>query len=47
MQAIGMCGLALLAATSAVYAWPLLAIAAFGVLLSTVTRNSAARSSGR
>jgi ABC-2 type transport system permease protein len=35
-------GLGLLAASSAVYAWPLLAIAAFGVLLSTVTRNSAA-----
>jgi ABC-2 type transport system permease protein len=35
-------GLGLLAASSGVYAWPLLAIAAFGVLLSTVTRNSAA-----
>ena len=35
-------GLGLLAASSAVYAWSLLAIAAFGVLLSTVTRNSAA-----
>jgi ABC-2 type transport system permease protein len=35
-------GLALLAASSAVYAWPLLAIAAFGLLLSTATRNSAA-----
>lgn len=34
--------LALLAASAAVYAWPLLAIAAFGLLLSTVTRNSAA-----
>ena len=35
-------GLVLLAASSAVYAWPLLAIACFGLLLSTATRNSAA-----
>jgi len=35
-------GLGLLAASTAVYALPLLAIAAFGVMLSTVTRNSAA-----
>ncbi len=35
-------GLGLLALSSVVYAWPLLAIAAFGILLSTVTRNSAA-----
>lgn len=35
-------GLALLAASLAVYALPLLAIAAFGLMLSTVTRNSAA-----
>ncbi len=34
--------LGLLAASVAVYAWPLLAIAAFGLLLSTATRNSAA-----
>jgi ABC-2 type transport system permease protein len=34
--------LGLLAASVGVYAWPLLAIAAFGLLLSTVTRNSAA-----
>jgi len=34
--------LGLLAASTAVYAWPLLAIAAFGLLLSTATRNSAA-----
>jgi ABC-2 type transport system permease protein len=34
--------LALLAASVAVYALPLLAIAAFGLMLSTVTRNSAA-----
>jgi ABC-2 type transport system permease protein len=34
-------GLALLAASTAVYALPLLAIAAFGVMLSTVSRNSA------
>jgi ABC-2 type transport system permease protein len=35
-------GLALLAASTAVYALPLLAVASFGVMLSTVTRNSAA-----
>lgn len=35
-------GLGLLAASVGVYAWPLLAIACFGLLLSTVTRNSAA-----
>jgi ABC-2 type transport system permease protein len=35
-------GLALLAATVGVYILPLAGIAAFGVLLSTVTRNSAA-----
>ena len=35
-------GLGLLALSSLVYAWPLLAIAAFGILLSTATRNSAA-----
>ena len=35
-------GLGLLGLSSLVYAWPLLAIAAFGLLLSTVTRNSAA-----
>jgi ABC-2 type transport system permease protein len=35
-------GLGLLFASTGVYAWPLLAIAAFGLLLSTVTRNSAA-----
>lgn len=35
-------GLGLLAASSAVYGLPLLAIAAFGLMLSTVTRNSAA-----
>ena len=35
-------GLGLLFASSGVYSWPLLAIAAFGLLLSTVTRNSAA-----
>jgi ABC-2 type transport system permease protein len=34
-------GLVLLAASTAVYALPLLAIAAFGVMLSTVSRNSA------
>jgi ABC-2 type transport system permease protein len=34
-------GLALLAASTAVYALPLLAIATFGVMLSTVSRNSA------
>ncbi|HEX3805344.1 MAG TPA: ABC transporter permease [Gaiellaceae bacterium] len=32
----------LLAATLAIYAWPMAGIAAFGILLSTVTRNSAA-----
>jgi ABC-2 type transport system permease protein len=35
-------GLALLFASAGVYLWPLLGIAAFGLLLSTVTRNSAA-----
>jgi ABC-2 type transport system permease protein len=35
-------GLALLAASLAIYALPMIAIAAFGVMLSTVTRNSAA-----
>ena len=35
-------GIGLLAATLAIYAWPMAGIAAFGVLLSTVTRNSAA-----
>ncbi|MGZ4334314.1 MAG: ABC transporter permease [Gaiellaceae bacterium] len=35
-------GLGLLAATLAIYAWPMAGIAAFGILLSTVTRNSAA-----
>ena len=35
-------GLALLAASLAVYVFPLVGIAAFGLLLSTVTRNSAA-----
>ena len=35
-------GLGLLALSTLVYAWPLLAIAAFGLLLSTATRNSAA-----
>src|SRR5258705_888727 len=34
--------LGLLAASLAVYAWPLIGIAAFGILLSTITRNSAA-----
>jgi ABC-2 type transport system permease protein len=34
-------GLALLAASTAVYALPLLAIASFGVMVSTVSRNSA------
>ena len=34
--------LGLLAASLAVYAWPLLGIAAFGILMSTITRNSAA-----
>jgi ABC-2 type transport system permease protein len=35
-------GLALLAASLSIYAWPMAGIAAFGLLLSTVTRNSAA-----
>jgi ABC-2 type transport system permease protein len=35
-------GLGLLAATLVIYAWPMAAIAAVGVLLSTATRNSAA-----
>jgi ABC-2 type transport system permease protein len=35
-------GIGLLAATLAIYVWPMAGIAAFGVLLSTVTRNSAA-----
>jgi ABC-2 type transport system permease protein len=35
-------GLELLAASTAVYALPLLAVAAFGVMLSTMSRNSAA-----
>jgi ABC-2 type transport system permease protein len=35
-------GLALLVASLAVYLWPMAAIAAFGILLSTITRNSAA-----
>src|SRR5881227_1220888 len=35
-------GLGLLAASLAIYAWPMAAIAAFGLFLSTVTRNSAA-----
>jgi ABC-2 type transport system permease protein len=35
-------GVGLLAATLAIYAWPMAGIAAFGILLSTVTRNSAA-----
>lgn len=34
--------LGLLAGSLAVYAWPLIGIAAFGILLSTITRNSAA-----
>jgi ABC-2 type transport system permease protein len=34
--------LGLLAASLAVYAWPLAGIAAFGILMSTITRNSAA-----
>jgi ABC-2 type transport system permease protein len=34
--------LGLLAASLAIYAWPMAAIAAFGLFLSTVTRNSAA-----
>ncbi len=35
-------GVGLLAASLAIYAWPMAGIAAFGLLLSTVTRNSAA-----
>jgi ABC-2 type transport system permease protein len=35
-------GLALLVASLAIYLWPMTAIAAFGMLLSTITRNSAA-----
>ena len=35
-------GLGLLAASLALYAWPMAGIAAFGLFLSTVTRNSAA-----
>src|SRR5205085_309614 len=35
-------GLGLLAASLAIYAWPMAGIAAFGLFLSTVTRNSAA-----
>jgi ABC-2 type transport system permease protein len=35
-------GLGLLAASLAIYAWPMAGIAAFGIFLSTVTRNSAA-----
>jgi ABC-2 type transport system permease protein len=35
-------GLGLLAASLAIYIWPMAAIAAFGIFLSTVTRNSAA-----
>ena len=35
-------GLALLGATLVVYAWPMAGIASFGILLSTLTRNSAA-----
>jgi ABC-2 type transport system permease protein len=34
--------LGLLAASLAVYAWPLIGITAFGLMLSTITRNSAA-----
>jgi ABC-2 type transport system permease protein len=34
--------LGLLAASLALYAWPMAAIAAFGLMLSTITRNSAA-----
>ena len=34
--------LGLLGASLAIYAWPMAAIAAFGIFLSTVTRNSAA-----
>jgi ABC-2 type transport system permease protein len=35
-------GVGLLAASLALYAWPMAGIAAFGLLLSTITRNSAA-----
>jgi ABC-2 type transport system permease protein len=35
-------GLGLLGASLAIYAWPMAGIAAFGLFLSTVTRNSAA-----
>ena len=35
-------GVGLLAASLAIYTWPMAAIASFGLLLSTVTRNSAA-----
>jgi ABC-2 type transport system permease protein len=35
-------GLVLLVASLAIYAWPMAGIAAFGLLLSTITRNSAA-----
>ena len=35
-------GIGLLAATLAIYAWPMAGIASFGILLSTITRNSAA-----
>jgi ABC-2 type transport system permease protein len=35
-------GLGLLAASLALYTWPMTAISAFGLMLSTVTRNSAA-----
>jgi ABC-2 type transport system permease protein len=35
-------GVALLAASLALYAWPMAGIAAFGLMLSTITRNSAA-----
>jgi ABC-2 type transport system permease protein len=35
-------GLGLLGATLAIYAWPMAGIDAFGIMLSTVTRNSAA-----
>lgn len=35
-------GLGLLAASLAIYVWPMAGIAAFGLFLSTVTRNSAA-----
>ena len=35
-------GVGLLGATLVIYAWPMAGIAAFGILLSTVTRNSAA-----